>query len=496
MTAELSTRMRVRDSAAGPGKARGWRDWWRSLSEPISSERRQLNRDRWQSLPESLRVPQQTMGRGHHSCGATHGVMERCDFACTSCYLSPVANATPPLEAELVHRQLDELRAFLGPQGKAQLTSGEVTLLPVEVLGGYVAYARRIGLDPMVMTHGQRLLDDPDYLRRLVADFGLKKLSIHIDSTQRGRPGWHREQREEELHAVRSLYADLIRKTRRATGRTLHVATTVTVNAKVLDQIPKIIDWVLDNADAFRMVSFQPVAEVGRTQDQRIAGLGLDDVWEKICEGLGSRLNRHGLYFGHPECHIIAPVVVIRAGSRRWVVETSRKGHSWDRGFLDRLMRALGGFSTYEKPAWLNGLQVVSIGLRHPLLVLEAPAYGLYRLWGLRHVLRRAVGQALRLRPLSVRPLAIIVHKFMSPDELETPLGKERLAACVFQVPIDGKMVPMCQMNAAGLRQALNEELRAASRQPGHRPGLNVARSEPVQRTAPAPGPGTAAPPR
>ena len=455
-----------------------WRRVVRSLLSPVSDERRSINRRRWQSLPEHLRVPQQTMGRGHHSCGATHGVMERCNFACTSCYLSSVANATPPLEQAEVHRQLDELRAFLGPQGKAQITSGEVTLLPLEVLGGYVSYARRIGLDPMVMTHGQRFLDEPEYLRRLVADFGLMKLSVHVDSTQRGRRGWHRGQTERELDEVRSRYAQLIRRVRRETGRTVHAATTVTVTEHNLDQISDIVDWVLDNADAFRMISFQPVAAVGRTQDERISDLGLDDVWQRICAGLGRPVNRHALYFGHPECHIICPVVVVRAGGERWVVETSRQGKRWDQAFLDRLMNAIGGFMTYDKPRWLNALQLLGLAAKHPLFVLEAPAYGLYRLWGLRRALGRLLGHALRLRRISIQPLAVVVHKFMSPEELETPLGRERLAACVFQLPVDGTMIPMCQMNATELRLELNQDLRnrasqqevAAPRQQRSRP--------------------------
>jgi len=36
----------------------------------------------------------------------------------------------------------------------------------------------------------------------------------------------------------------------------------------------------------------------------------------------------------------------------------------------------------------------------------------------------------------------------MSPDELDTPLGQERLQACVFKLPVDGRMVSMCEMNA------------------------------------------------
>lgn len=433
--------------------------WLRALVRPRSSERLRLNEERRRLLPDHLRVPQQVLGVGHHSCGATHSVMERCNFACTSCYLGKSANATPPLEAEEVRKQLDTLRAFLGPQGKAQITSGEVTLLPREVLGSYVRYARQIGLDPMVMSHGQRFLDEPEYLMDLVRDDGLEKVSIHVDVTQRGRRDWRPGLSEADFHPVRERYAQLIRDVRRQTGRKLHAAHTVTVTEQNVDDIAEVVRWVSGNADAFRMVSFQPAAEVGRTQDSRIPDLGLDDIWRRICDGLGQELNRHAWYFGHPECHIVAPVVIAQCGRQRIVLETARAGKPWDRAFLQRLMRGVQGFTTLGKGRVENVLGILSLCLRRPLLVAELPIYGLYRLWGVRRWLLAAGLELLKLRPLRIQPLAIVVHKFMSPDELDTPLGQERLAACVFQVPIEGRMTPMCELNATGLRSDLNKEM-------------------------------------
>ncbi|MFQ5742319.1 MAG: hypothetical protein ACE5HV_01890 [Acidobacteriota bacterium] len=60
-----------------------------------------------------------------------------------------------------------------------------------------------------------------------------------------------------------------------------------------------------------------------------------------------------------------------------------------------------------------------------------------------------------------IRPLLIVVHKFMNLDELNTPLGRERLRACVFRLPVEGKMVSMCEMNATSLRRQLNLEANA-----------------------------------
>lgn len=452
------------------------RGWWRAWRQPIAEERHRVNASRRATLAPELRVTEQILGVAHHACGATHGVMERCNFACTSCYLATAANATPPLDAPSVHRQLDELRAFLGPQGKAQITSGEVTLLPRDVLGGYIDYARSIGLDPMVMTHGQTFLDDPSYLRDLVAEHGLEKVSIHVDVTQRGRRGWRSGLREADMHPVRDRYAALIRTVRRATGATLHAAHTVTVTEQNFDDVADVVRWMTDRLDAFRMVSFQPVASVGRTQDHRIDDLGLDDVWRRICDGLGQPLNRHAMLFGHPECHIVAPVVVVRCGRRQTVLETAREGKGWDRVYLRRLLRAIGGFTVRGKRWGENAIGFVSLCLRHPGLLVETPLYALYRLWGLRRFLARAAFELVRLRPLSIRPLAIVVHKFMSPDELDTDIGRARLAACTFQVPVEGRMTPMCAVNATGLRAELNASIRAnVARVPEADPGRRVS---------------------
>jgi molybdenum cofactor biosynthesis enzyme MoaA len=431
------------------------RTFVQTLLQPISPESRRVSTGRFEGLPDSLKTPEQIIGFGHHSCGATHGVLERCDFACTSCYLGEEANAAEPLPREDVFQQLDQLREFLGPQGKAQITAGEVTLLPRETLGEYVRYAIDIGLDPMVMTHGRRFLLEPEYLRALIEEDGLEKISIHVDSTQRGREEWSPFVTEEQLNPVRDRYANLIRHMRARTGRKLHAAHTVTVTHKNLDQIADVVGWLVRNLDAFRMVSFQPVAEVGRTEDQAISDLKLTDVWDRICAALGKPLNRDAMHFGHPECHIMVPVVVARAGERHCVLETVRAGKRWDRSYLQRLLRAIGGYSVRGKSRVENLLGIVSLTLRSPLLLVETLLYGLYRTWGDRRDLVWILLAAARSRQLSIRPLALVVHKFMSPWELETPLGRERLAACTFRLPVEGEMIPMCELNATGMRSKL-----------------------------------------
>ena len=70
-----------------------------------------------------------------------------------------------------------------------QLTDGEVTLRPADELIELIRYARAIGLVPMLMTHGEAFRRRPELLPRLMAEGGLSEISIHIDTTQRGRRG-------------------------------------------------------------------------------------------------------------------------------------------------------------------------------------------------------------------------------------------------------------------------------------------------------------------
>jgi hypothetical protein len=49
---------------------------------------------------------------------------------------------------------------------------------------------------------------------------------------------------------------------------------------------------------------------------------------------------------------------------------------------------------------------------------------------------------------------SVVSHHFMSPEELRTERGQERLDACLFRVPVGGEMVSMCRVNAGGVREA------------------------------------------
>jgi len=398
-----------------------------------------------------MRTDDQTIGVSSAGCAATHGVMERCDFSCTACYLAHGSNAADAQPFERTKKQLDTIRRHLGPGGNVQITSGEVTLLPVEELRRVVAYARSIDLSPMVMTHGQRFLREPEYLEDLVTKGGLDRIGVHIDTTQRGRDGGDPGD-EVALDPVRDAAAQLVRTTRRNSKQRLFAAHLVTLNRDNHKSAAHIVRWAVRNADAFRMVSFQPVAEVGRTRD-RSADQHRDAIWKSIEDGLGRTANDHPWLFGHPDCNQFAFFLVVRNGERRDLIEIIRRGSRLDRWFFRRIQRGgLAGYTSNAMPRAEATARLVGRLLRHPRLWVEIPFFVLARGLGEWKLGLRTVGSLLRFRKLQVHPFSVVVHHFMDKSMLDTDEGRERLDSCVFRVPVDGEMVPMCTFNGAEMR--------------------------------------------
>lgn len=435
------------------------------LRDPVTAEKRALLDARWNALDSSLRVGTQALGRKGTGCGATIGIEPRCDFSCTGCYLGADANRSAPLPMASVRRELLALREWLGPKSNVQITDGEVTLRDAGELVEILRFARSIGIIPMVMTHGDRYRLEPGLLERLVVEGGLTETSIHVDVTQRGRQGHGRVESERELMPLRDEFASLIRATRRRTGRPLRAAMTVTVTESNLGEVADIVDWTVRNRDAFRLLSLQPLARVGRTRkDER--GVAPDDVWNEI--GKTTRRyhadsgTRPPLHFGHPDCSRFVPFVAVERSGSVQLLELIRRSPD-DEAIMNEYAATglLGATFRDDHP-----IEAAGRGLG---MLVRAPRWLLGR--GRRWVDRRladGIGVSLARLALDllrgrarVDGLTIATHHFMNADELSTTRGRERLEACVFRVPLDGRMVPMCEVNAAGARDALYRALRS-----------------------------------
>ena len=325
------SQMSDRSTAASPSK---WRARWNAFRNPIAGEKADVLRERWAGLPAELRTPNQISGRHLTHCGFTLGA-SYCSFHCTHCYLPKNANEVPMPSLAEMKEQIDANRRFQGPGGGLQITGGDVAdaywrsgrqAELVEI----VRYAYSVGLVPMVMTHGQTLIEHPEFFEQLVVEGGLRQVAVHIDMTQAGRHGFPigRVQSEADLHPVREAFTDLALKLRRKTGAPLEFAHNYTVTRKNLERArdhPVVFGGPAAHA-LWRMLSFQPEADTGRTiYSQR--PITPADVWEKIREGTGLPLRRDATIFGHPDCNSWASLVVARpSGEYPRCCQTVRAG--------------------------------------------------------------------------------------------------------------------------------------------------------------------------
>ncbi len=440
---------------------------WSLFRDPVTAEKRALLAERWSSLDPEVRLPGQGLGQKATGCGATIGIQPRCDFSCTGCYLGSEANRIPAMPVSAVLAQLDLLRRHLGPKSNVQISDGEVTLRPVDELIEILRYARSIGIVPMVMTHGDNLRRQHGLLERLMVEANLTEVSIHIDITQRGRDGYRLPKSEVELMPLRDEFAAMIRNARRTTGCRLRAAMTLTVMRDNLSQIPDVVRWTLRNRDAFSLISFQPLAQVGRTR-KNLEGVAPAELWDEIAKAtrdFGLDLpDAEPMHFGHAECTRFVPLVAIEREGKLQLLQFIR-----DRPEDVAVMREF--FANGDGgAAFRDDLSLEFFARGAGMLLHNSKWYfGRARRW-LDARLRTEAGTSLAalardvvLKRVRVDGLTLTSHHFMSSAELTTDVGRARLAACVFRLPVNGEMVPMCAVNAGGVREAFYKSLENAA---------------------------------
>lgn len=429
------------------------------LGRPIPREKKAILGERWEGLDPRWRLLTQGFGRQATGCGATIGLHPRCDFDCEGCYLGSDANRAARRPITEIFGQLETLRTFLGPKGNVQLTDGEITLLPAEELVSVLRKARELELLPMVMTHGDTFRRRPGLLERLVVEGGMTEMSIHVDTTQRGRLGYKNAGDEAALMPLREEFAAMIRAARRSTGVKLRSATTMTITRDNLDGVPAVVEWCLKNRDVFGMISFQPLAQVGRTR-HGLTGVTVQELWSRIESALrpyGFRSSGPGPFlFGHPDCSRLELMTVYqREGEAPHVASVFSPGDGDDEALLsDFHARGLAGINFRDDTGLERVCRALGVAFAHPLWVAgPARRWLTARLARLGTSLPRLAWETIMGRA-RIDGFSIVSHHFMSREETLSPTGRERLAACAFKVPVDGRMVSMCEVNAGGVREA------------------------------------------
>ena len=434
-----------------------WRERWKAFRFPIDPEKQALLRARWESLPNELTTPNQLAGRHLTHCGFITGA-SYCSFHCTHCYLPQNANDVPIPSLVDVKEQIEANRRFQGPGGGLQITGGDVADAywragRQQELIEIVRHANRVGLVPMVMTHGQTLLEHPDFLEALVVDGGLRQIAIHIDMTQAGRHGYpiNRLTSEGDLHPVREAFTQLALGVRERTGLPLELAHNCTVTERNIDSVVEIVRWFLDDprrSRIWRILSFQPEANTGRTTFSENP-VTPAMVWKKLCQGMGLELDGSAYIGGHPDCNQGTTLLIDqRGGSYLPVLPNDSK----TRALFTEVLTTLGAVSTMTTDSLLP-YRVAGAFAQHPRLALRCVAHA-FKLGASGQIPPRFVRALLIGR---AHTLNIGTHNFMHTSQVANAPNdrviQARLDACVFKGAVKDRAtgnweaVPMCVMN-------------------------------------------------
>ena len=447
-----------------------WLARWQAFRHPIAGQKTELLRERWASLPPELKTPNQISGRHLTHCGFTTGA-SYCSFHCTHCYLPKNANQVPIPSLAQMKEQIDANRRFQGPGGGLQLTGGDVADAywksgRQDELVEIVKYAVATGLVPMLMTHGQTLIEHPEFLERLMVEGGLRQVAIHIDMTQAGRHGYPigRVKSEADLHPVREAFTQMGLKLREKTGRTLEFAHNCTVTGRNVAFVPEIVRWALEKperTDLWRMFSFQPEADTGRTMFSENPATPAA-TWEKLCEGTGLPLQRDFSIFGHPDCNSWTPLLVSRRTGQFIVfppqdVKTQR--------LYEELLASVGGVSFVTDDARTTPWRLAGIFWQNPGLIGRLAAH-VARLVVTGKIPAEFVGALLAGKAHTV---GFGIHNFMDAAQVaqapDDPVIQSRLDSCVFKGAVknqasgEWEAIPMCAMNQRRWSDLYDERL-------------------------------------
>jgi hypothetical protein len=158
-------------------------------------------------------------------------ITDTCNITCKGCYRTALTG----------HKSFDDIKteiAFLERWrniNNVHLAGGEPLIHPDIV--DIVRFVRDRGLNPVIITNGQRLTSE---LLVDLRDAGLVEMSFHVDSGQ-GRPGWAGRD-EGELNELRQQFTDLL-----AEVGGVNCNFNMTVNPRTIHRVPEVIRWALRN---------------------------------------------------------------------------------------------------------------------------------------------------------------------------------------------------------------------------------------------------------
>jgi uncharacterized radical SAM superfamily Fe-S cluster-containing enzyme len=183
----------------------------------------------------------------------------RCNMMCDPCFMDAnQVGFVHELSWEDVTKILDDsLTVKPRRQMSVQFSGGEPTLSPHFL--GAIRYAREKGYFAVqVATNGIRFAQDPEFAKQ-AREAGLRMAYLQFDGIG-NEANSHRK--------VGNLYDVKLRAIENLHAAGIDVILVVTVvNGVNNEQVGKIIQFAIDNADKVTVVSFQPVSFTGRDED-------------------------------------------------------------------------------------------------------------------------------------------------------------------------------------------------------------------------------------
>ncbi len=238
-----------------------------------------------------------------------------------------------------------------------------------------------------------------------LAKVGLNDVAFHVDTTQerKGFPD------EASLNAIREEYIE------RAKGLGLMIIFNTTVHTDNFKELPMLVDFFVQHADAVSFASFQLQAETGRGEWGARADV-IDPVTVKaaIEKTISKALPWEKVRIGHNDCHSYMPTLV----ANKQVYSVVDDAHLFAQFIED--FKHIQTTALLARPKWIWTL---------------AKATSL-KLFEMRSSLFKSKGR--------VHKLSFFVQNFMGDNALQ----QDRIDACSFMVMTADGPISMCKHNA------------------------------------------------
>lgn len=170
-------------------------------------------------------------------------ITDKCNIYCRGCYR---------MNGKAGHKSFEQIKEEINILQRMRncdnisIAGGEPLLHPDII--DIVAYIKSLGMKPMILTNGVKLVDNRQMIQAL-KDAGAVGFTFHVDSEQ-NRPHF-KGQTEAELCELRLKYANMVASVGGMTS-----VFGMTVYPSNLDQVPEVVRWANEHIDVVHGLVF------------------------------------------------------------------------------------------------------------------------------------------------------------------------------------------------------------------------------------------------